>query len=405
MSAFLAVVVTIWTGLHLYVGHRLITAAKIPDPYHKLGWALLLAHLIFGLVMTALSRSSVALPQRELLNMVHYTLMGAFALLFGLVVMRDLAELVLYIIQQLSARLAASPQAPSALPTPSHDSALLNRRSFITGASSVGLLVTTAAGASYGFREARRVPGVARVKLPVPGLHPDLEGFRIVQISDLHIGPTIKRDFLHMVVDRINELTPDLVALTGDMVDGHVADLRPELADLERVVATHGTFYVLGNHEYYWDGAAWAIEGVRMGMRTLLNTHQVVEHRGAKVLVAGVTDYSQGRRGGAAASPSDAISGAPPTDFRLLLAHQPRDTDEAADLGFDLQLSGHTHGGQFFPWSFFVGLAHKFSRGLHKISVNSRNMWLYVSRGTGYWGPPLRLGAPSEITLIELERA
>ena len=406
MSVFLAVVVTIWTGLHLYVGQRLITAAKLSEPYTKLGWALLLAHLIFGMVMTALSRSSVALPAHDLLNMVHYTLMGAFALLFGLVVMRDLAELVLTIIQRVSARVAApSASSSTAPPSPRHDSPLLNRRSFITGASSAGLLVTTAAGASFGFREARRVPGVEHVKLKVPGLHPDLEGFRIVQISDLHIGPTLKRDFLHMVVDRVNELTPDVVALTGDMVDGHVQALRPELADLQRVMATHGTFYVLGNHEYYWDGGAWAIEGERMGMRTLLNAHQVVKHRGAKVLVAGVTDYSQGRRGGAAASPTEAIRGAPPTDFRLLLAHQPRGTDEAAAVGFDLQLSGHTHGGQFFPWSFFVGLAHKFSRGLHKITAESRNMWLYVSRGTGYWGPPLRLGAPSEITLIELERA
>lgn len=406
MGAFLAVVVTIWTALHLYVGHRLITAPGLQGPGAKLGWALLFAHLIFGLVMTALSRSSVALPERDLLNLVHYTLMGAFALLFGLVVVRDLLELLLWLAQRINALFAAAPAPPTPhMPAAySHDDAMLSRRSFLTGATSAGLLTATAAGAAYGFRQARQTPGVEHVKLPIPGLHPDLEGFRIVQISDLHIGPTLKRDFLERVVTRVNSLSPDLVALTGDMVDGHVKTLRAELTPLSNVQAPLGTFYVLGNHEYYWDGGAWAIEGERMGMTTLLNAHKVVRHKGAKLLVAGVTDYSQGKRGGAAASPTEAIDGAPPTDFRLLLAHQPRGTDEAADVGFDLQLSGHTHGGQFFPWSFFVGLAHKFSRGLHQITYNSRAMWLYVSRGTGYWGPPLRLGAPSEITLIELVR-
>jgi predicted MPP superfamily phosphohydrolase len=240
---------------------------------------------------------------------------------------------------------------------------------------------------------------VVRVAVPIEGLPADLHGFRIVQLSDLHIGPTLRRAFVERVVQTANGLQPHLVALTGDVADGYVPSLRHHVAPLAELGAPHGKFFVTGNHEYYWDARGWVREVERLGFNALINAHRVVEHGDGTILVAGVTDGLAG--GGTPGHRSDAraaVQGAPDTDVRLLLAHQPVSVFAAQDVGFDLQLSGHTHGGQYFPFSLLVRLFQPFVAGLHRLE----RMWLYVSRGTGYWGPPMRLGAPAEITLIEL---
>jgi hypothetical protein len=158
---------------------------------------------------------------------------------------------------------------------------------------------------------------------------------------------------------------------------------------------------VTGNHEYYWDAPAWCAEVERCGMKVLNNANELVRHGDATLAVGGVTDYRASRHDESQASdPHKAIVGAEDADFKLLLAHQPKSVYEAARAGFDLQLSGHTHGGQFWPWNLVVGLAHPFTAGLDVFE----SMKIYVSRGTGYWGPPMRLGAPSEITLLTLKR-
>ncbi|MGA7393919.1 MAG: metallophosphoesterase [Terrimicrobiaceae bacterium] len=157
-----------------------------------------------------------------------------------------------------------------------------------------------------------------------------------------------------------------------------------------------------GNHEYYCGAHAWIAEMRRLGMSVLLNEHVVLEHFGESVVVAGVTDLSAHHFDPAHRSdPVAAIAGAPQQSVKLLLAHQPRSALAAAEAGFHLQLSGHTHGGQFFPWNLFVKLFEPFTAGLHRLD----GLWLYVSRGTGYWGPPKRFGAPSEITHLKLVRA
>jgi hypothetical protein len=252
-----------------------------------------------------------------------------------------------------------------------------------------------------GVGEAVRVPRVVDVMVPIAGLAPALENFHIVQISDLHVGPTIGESFVRDLVTAINALNPDLIAITGDLADGLVNDLWADVAPLADLRARHGVFYVTGNHEYYWDAPGWCEAVTRLGATVLSNEHRVLHHEGSTLLLAGVTDYGAG--GFDAASHSDprlAVAGAPDCDARILLAHQPRSCRKAAGLGFHLQLSGHTHGGQILPWAALILLVQPFVAGLNRAG----DLWVYVSRGAGYWGPPLRLGAPSEIASIRLRR-
>jgi len=265
--------------------------------------------------------------------------------------------------------------------------------------SAVAVPVATALLTLVGFVNARRVAAVRTVEVPIAALHPSLHGFTIAQITDVHVGPTIARDYVEAVVDVVNGLDADLVAITGDLVDGGVPQLAHHTAPLGRIVARHGTFFVTGNHEYYSGAHAWIGELRRLGINVLLNEHVVLDHDGAAIAVAGVTDSSAHHFDPSHRSdPARAIAGAPEGCVKLLLAHQPRSAFAAAPAGFDLQLSGHTHGGQFLPWNFFVRFQQPFTAGLARFGA----LWVYTSRGTGYWGPPKRLGAPSEITRLRL---
>jgi hypothetical protein len=247
---------------------------------------------------------------------------------------------------------------------------------------------------------ARRPPRVVRVDIPVRGLPQDLHGFSIAQISDVHVGPTIKRGFVKDIVARVNALKADLIAVTGDLVDGSVQELSRHTAPLAALSARHGAYFVTGNHEYYSGERAWTAEIRRLGLHVLKNEHVVLQHRSASLILAGVTDLSAHHFDAAESSdPVAALRGAPAhAGAKILLAHQPNSAPAAAAAGFDLQISGHTHGGQFWPWNLFVGFFQPYTGGLYKL----KNLGVYVSRGTGYWGPPNRFGVPSEITHIRL---
>ena len=251
-----------------------------------------------------------------------------------------------------------------------------------------------------GFVGARRQARIVNVDVPLQNLPPALHGFSIVQISDIHVGTTIRMRYVERVVKSVNALKPDLIAITGDIVDGSVRELAVHTAPLAGLRSLHGAFFVTGNHEYYSGASAWTAEFVRLGLRVLLNEHAVIEHQGASLVIAGVTDFSSHRFNPSQRSdPHIALAGAP-TDasVKILLAHQPRSAPAAASAGFDLQLSGHTHGGQFWPWNLFVRFQQPFTAGLHRLN----HLWIYVSRGTGYWSIPNRFGAPSEITRLRL---
>ena len=261
-----------------------------------------------------------------------------------------------------------------------------------------------------GFWNARRTAAVVRVDVPIARLPAALHGFTMAQISDIHVGPTIKTHYLQRIVNRVNSLGAHMVAITGDLVDGSVHELGQHIAPLAQLRSTHGTFFVTGNHEYYSGAHSW-IEALRaLGIRVLMNEHVVIHHSHASqdteramVVVAGVADYSAHHFDESHRSdPHAALDQAPEQAlFKVLLAHQPRSAPAAEQAGFDLQLSGHTHGGQFWPWGYFVRFQQPFTAGLHRLGA----LWVYTSRGTGYWGPPKRFGAPSEITLLRLVAA
>jgi predicted MPP superfamily phosphohydrolase len=294
--------------------------------------------------------------------------------------------------------------------TLARDAALLVAAAFVsaatlaawTSASALAVAILTTLITAVGFVMARRVARVVDVEVRIADLPSALEGFTIAQLSDIHVGPTIKRRFVEGVVERVNRMGADMVAITGDLVDGSVGELAHHTQPLANLQSRHGTYVVTGNHEYYSGAHAWIRELRRLGARVLLNEHVVLHHEGAMVAVAGVTDYSAGYFDPAHASdPTRAVAGAPKDAVKVLLAHQPRSARHAAAAGYDLQLSGHTHGGQFWPWNHFVRLQQPFTAGLKRLG----SMWIYISRGTGYWGPPMRFGIPSEIARIRLVRA
>jgi len=263
-----------------------------------------------------------------------------------------------------------------------------------------GVLAFVLPSLVWAYRTARGPAVVERVPVSIPGLGPGVAGLKVVQLSDIHVGPTVDRAHLQQRVDQALALSPDLVVVTGDLVDGSVAQLRDEVAPLAALCrAPLGAYFVTGNHEYYSGGPAWEQEVARLGLKVLHNAHVVLERGGDRLVLAGVTDLEGGRFSPEdACRPDLAFAGAPEGVPRVLLAHQPRAARLAKAHNVALQLSGHTHGGQFFPWMFFVKLQQPVVSGLS----NVEGVQVYTNRGTGHWGPPLRLGPTPEITLLTL---
>ena len=379
--------------LHAYVGWRIGPALAAFSGAEWALWLLLAASAVL-VPMGLVGRRFAKPPTSDVLTWLGLLCMGLISSLFVLTLLRDVLLLVADMLQWMWPAALPDVLAPENLPVWSAAAVLL-----------LGIGVT-----ALGYWNARRTAGVVRVDVPIAGLPADLHGFTVAQISDIHVGPTIKHGYLQSIVSAVNALGVDLVAITGDLVDGSVKELARHVAPLSGLTSRHGTYFVTGNHEYYSGAHAWIDELRRLGVQVLMNEHVVLNHGDpatesttAMLVVAGVSDYSahhfdESHRSDAQA----AVDGAPEhAGFRLLLAHQPRSAPGAAQAGFDLQLSGHTHGGQFWPWNHFVRFQQPFTAGLHKL----QDLWVYTSRGTGYWGPPKRFGAPSEITHLRLVTA
>jgi hypothetical protein len=273
---------------------------------------------------------------------------------------------------------------------------------YVRDAGAMWVLVGSAAMLALGMLAALRGPGVERVDIPIEALDPALDGLRIVQITDLHVGATIRSAYVRNVVRMANELAPDLVALTGDFVDGPVARLARHVAPLAELRPAGRLFFVMGNHEYYSGAAQWIEHFTRLGFRVLLNEHAAISVRGAPMVIGGVLDPAARGQGPSHVPRPDLAAGREEgAAFRLLLAHNPKLAPLGEAAGFDLQLSGHTHAGQFFPWTLAVRWVH----GPHAFGLaRLGRMWVYVSAGTGSWGPPVRFGTRTELTLVRLVR-
>ncbi|MBQ1094683.1 metallophosphoesterase [Streptomyces sp. b94] len=293
-----------------------------------------------------------------------------------------------------------APEAPEQPPSgataggpPESPLALPSRRLFVSrvlGGAAAAAAVGTVGHGTYGVLNG---PSVKRVTVPLAKLPRAAHGFRIAVVSDVHLGPVLGRGFAQKVVDTINSTQPDLIAVVGDLVDGSVKDLGPAAAPLARLKARHGAYFVTGNHEYFSGAEQWVAEVRRLGLLPLENARTELPHFD----LAGVNDVA-GEDEGQGPDYAKALGDRDRARACVLLAHQPVQIHDAVDHGVDLQLSGHTHGGQLWPGNLVAGLANPTVAGLERYGDTQ----LYVSRGAGAWGPPTRVGAESDVTVIEL---
>lgn len=375
-----------------YLGWRLILPLHI-SPKKRLAAWLLLAAAIIGQRLTWFFRFNGHNPAiLDVIDWIGFITLGFISFVILLLLARDALLLLGWIARK------CKPVRPNQRKIffKRHDP---ERRRFLLNTTNMAILTLATPLTAYSIHEARRMPDIVRVSLPIGNLPADLDGFTIAQLSDTHIGPTIKGDWIARCVEMVNGLNPDMIVHTGDMIDGHALWLHPDVAPFRELRAPHGKFFCTGNHEYYSGVKSWLREIERVGFQPLINEHRIISKGSGTILVAGVADYQASRfEPSHASDPHGARKGAPAHDVSILLAHQPKSVFEASKAGYDIQLSGHTHGGQFFPWTLLIDYFQPYVRGLHRVGGTQ----LYVNVGTGYWGPPLRLGASPEITLFTL---
>jgi predicted MPP superfamily phosphohydrolase len=265
----------------------------------------------------------------------------------------------------------------------------------------VGVAAVAVVLLAWGYTEAMRLPRVRRVEIALPRLGPGLDGTRVVVLADTHYGPIDRSRWSARVADAVNALAPDVVCHAGDIADGTIAQRQEQVAPLGTIRPGLARVYVTGNHEYFGEAQGWLDHMARLGWEPLHNRHVVVERGGDRLVLAGVDDRTAASSGltGHRANLPAALTGADPDLPVLLVAHQPKQVAQAVAAGVDLQVSGHTHGGQIWPFHYLVRLDQPVVQGL---SHHGDRTQLYTSRGAGYWGPPFRIFAPSEISLLTL---
>lgn len=390
IPVFIAIILTLDVTMHGYLYLRLVRdPAWPPGVKLGLGVALLLLALLIPVGML-LGRFYPSIGG-EALEVAAYVWMGALLFLFSGLAAADglrLGGALLTWLRGLGGDLP--PADPSRR-------LLLSR----TGAAAASLTAVGASAAS--IRGALKLPRVTRVEVTLKRLPKALDGFKIVQLSDIHVGPTLKTAFVRGLVELTNGLKPDLVAITGDLVDGSVAELGRHTQPLADLKSPHGTFFVTGNHEYYSGAAEWVAFLPSLGIRVLRNERVSIGQGADSFDLAGIDDHrAEGMAPGHGPHVRDIVAGRDPSRELVLLAHQPRSFVQAEQAGAGLQLSGHTHGGQIWPFTLAVEAVEPYLAGLYQHDDTTQ---IYVSRGAGFWGPPMRLGAPSEITEVILRAA
>jgi predicted MPP superfamily phosphohydrolase len=384
MTLFFLIFFIISALLATYISWRVFSNTAVRRIW-KIAIALgIVGTLFLPVIMIILRRTGIDNSLIDALVWSGYLGVGFLSFVFTYLAIRDVLWLPAAAFNKIKTRISKSTQKQAA----SNPIQNPSRRGFLVKSMNYGIVATAALSTGYGIAEAKQTPAVKEVRVPLTNLRGNFEGFRIVQLTDIHISPTFRRASVEEIVKVVNTLNADIVALTGDLVDGTVDQLADDVAPLGKIQSAMGNYFVTGNHEYYSGVIEWVAEVRRLGFTVLLNEHRIITSGSGKLLLAGVTDYREGRMlPGHRSDPQKALNAAPETDIKILLAHQPKSIFAASRAGYDLQISGHTHGGQFFPWNLVVGFTQPYISGLYKHADTQ----IYVSRGTGYWGPPVRV--------------
>ncbi len=396
---FLVVLIAVFGLMHVYLWKRLVKDTSRSARTRRVLTIVLLA--LMTLLVATLTLPRVLGPaELRWLAWPGYFWFGLAAYLFLTLLVLEPVRFVLYRWARRRPR-PTTEDLPTVPPveTERAETTALNRRLFLarTGAVAAGAVSVSLVG--VGAFNALGPPDVLHVPVRLRRLDMAFNGFRIAVVSDIHLGPLARRPHIERIVRMINETEPDLVAIVGDLVDGTVEELGAAVEPLQGLASREGTFFVTGNHEYFVeDPPSWLRELERLGIQPLRNENTAIRRGGAAFDLAGVNDVAGAKR----SDPPDfdrALSGVSSLRPTILLAHQPVLVEEAASRGVDLQLSGHTHGGQVWPFHYIVRLAQPSLAGLSTVDETQ----LYVTRGAGFWGPPMRIGAPPDITVLSLQ--
>jgi predicted MPP superfamily phosphohydrolase len=381
---FIAILAGVVGGGHYYIARRVVLdAALSPGVETACLWAI--GGFASLLILQPIGERTLRPPWSRAIAWPASLWMGVFFYLFLLIASTDL---VLFLVGVLSPK-----QLHAAAGVPGDEASPVGR------IRAAGVLLVALSFAAAGLRHGLGAPQTKHVDVWLPRWPQALDGFRIVQLSDIHIGPILGGSFAESLVRRANALEPDLIAITGDLVDGSVSKLADEVAPFRELHAPNGVYFVTGNHDHYSGAVGWCEKLDSFGIRVLRNERTTIGADGAVFELAGVDDHRSGFETGTGGEDLDAALDELPRDRAVvLLAHDPSTFKKASGMGIDLQISGHTHGGQIWPFEYFVRLAIPFVAGLYQRG----DAQLYVSRGTGFWGPPMRLFAPAEITAITL---
>ncbi len=361
----------------LYVIFRLIVPIKLPRPWQLV--AIIVAVLVCSSPAVFMNVRYIKAEWADVLIPISSIGVAVASFLFTYTIIKDLVLLFGFIVKKLNKSKTSAP------PTRGLYSAY-----FVVAATIISTV--------FGYVRSQN-PVVTQLSIKVDSLPSELVGLRIIQISDLHITNYTTDKWMAKVVDEVNSLRGDLVVVTGDLSDLRLPDTNNKLAPLSQLKAKYGSYFVTGNHAYYGGQSRELVVKIENLFVTCLDNNSVIiPHNGKNILLGGVIDNQARAFGQADPNFEMAIWGDSVADLSILLAHQPHNITEASKVGFDIQLSGHTHNGQFFPWNFIVGAVQEYSKGYYKVG----NTHLYVNQGTGYWGIPMKLGSTPEITEITL---
>jgi predicted MPP superfamily phosphohydrolase len=384
---FIVVLAGVLGLMHLYVWKRLIKDTAAPGLRRRVATTVLIG-LGLLLAATLIVPRLLAVPEPAWLAWPGYLWFGLIAYLF----------LALLAVEPIRLALRGWSRRPPTVEPPEPDRAGVNRRVFIARTAAVAAGVGSVGLVGVGAATALGPPQVLQIPVRLRRLNPAFNGFRIAVVSDVHLGPLAGRSHTERIVRIINEQEPDLVAIVGDLVDGTVEELGYAAEPLRDLHSREGSFFVTGNHEYFVDDtASWLRELDRLGVQTLRNENTTIRRGTGAFDLVGVNDIVGAERNDGPDF-DRALRGSADTRPTVLLAHQPVQVTEASARGVDLQLSGHTHGGQMWPFHYAVDMVQPSLAGLSTVGDTA----LYVSRGAGFWGPPVRIGAPPDISVVTL---